>query len=59
MLGELFKSMDQSGFGKYEVMKLEMKTCLSDKGELFVHTEAVIDEPGDGKSYSITKDFDL
>lgn len=60
VLGDLFKAMDQKGFGQCEVMKLEMKTCLSDKGELFVHTEAVIDEPGkDGKSYEIKKDFDL
>ena len=59
-LSGLFKAMDQNGYGKCEVMELTMKTCIDRKAEMFVHVEASISEPGsDGKSYKITKDFDL
>lgn len=60
VIGEVFKAMDQSGYGKCEIMKMGIETRLSNKGELFAHVEAVIDEPGkDGKSYLVSKDFDL
>ncbi|MCR5037867.1 MAG: hypothetical protein K6A94_00820 [Bacteroidales bacterium] len=59
-LSGLFKAMDQNGYGKCEVMELTMKTCITKKAELFIHVEASISEPGeDGKSFMITKDFDL
>lgn len=60
IVSDLFKAMDQKGFGRCEVNELSLKTCLSNKGELFVHANATISEPGkDGKSYSIDMDFDL
>ncbi len=56
----LYAAMDQNGYKKCEVMELQMKTCITGKGEVFVHAEATISEPGkNGKSYYVSKDFDL
>lgn len=60
MVNDLYKAMDQNGFGRCEVMELKMKTCVTSDGELFVHAEATIEEPGEnGKCHCVTKDFDL
>ena len=59
-LADLFKSMDLRGYKKCEIMDLRMKTCITGKGELFAHVEAVICEPGeDGETFKVEKDFDL
>ena len=60
MVNDLYKAMDQNGLGKCEVMELSMKTCVTGKGEMFVHAEATIEELGEnGKCHRIAKDFDL
>lgn len=44
----------------YEIAELTLKTCMSDKGELFVHAEAYLHCKTDkGCDYKIEKDFDL
>lgn len=59
-LSDLFKAMDLKGYKKCEIMELNMKTCITSKGELFVHVEATICEPSeDGKTYMVEMDFDL
>lgn len=60
MIGDLYKAIDQNGLGQCEVVELKMKTCVTSDGELFVHAEATIDEPGEnGKCLIVKKDFDL
>ena len=60
MIGDLYKAMDQNGFGRCEVVELKMKTCVTSKAEMFVHVEATIEEPGEnGKFLLVEKDFDL
>ena len=52
--------MDQNGYKQCEIMELHLKTCVTGKGELFVHVEATICEPGEnGKTFKVEKDFDL
>ena len=59
-LAGLFKAMDQNGYKQCEIMELNLKTCITGKGELFAHAEATISEPGEkGKSFKVEKDFDL
>ena len=59
-LADLFKSIDQKGYKKCEIMELNMKTCITSKAELFVHVEATICEPGEnGKTFKVEQDFDL
>ena len=60
MVNDLYKAMDQNGFGRCEAVELKMKTCVTSKAEMFVHVEATIEEPGEnGKCLIVKKDFDL
>ena len=60
VIADLFKAMDQNGYRNSDIMELSLKTCITSKGELFTHVEATISEPGkEGKSFKVTKDFDL
>lgn len=59
VFGEFCKALDQNDFRKYDIMELNLKTCISNKGELFVLVEATIAQPGEDKSYKVGKVFDL
>lgn len=59
-LDEFYRVLAENYGRKCEVQKIELKTCINRKAELFVRVEAVVDLPDDDKnSYKISKDFDL
>lgn len=45
---------------QYEVAAFNMKTCVTAKGEWFVHTEATVASVDpNGTDYRMSKDYDL
>lgn len=59
MIDYLVKSVEQKFGKKCELMTLNMKTCITKKGEVYAHVGAVVDIEGDKNSYKVEKDFDL
>lgn len=56
---DLMKAVETKYGKKCEIMKLDMGTHVTGKGELFVHVEAIVNVEGDENSYKVTKDYDL
>jgi len=59
---ELCRAFDEKVPMKdYEIAELSLKTCMTQKGEVFVHAEATLQckDRSKGCDYTITKDFDL
>lgn len=60
VIAELFKTMDEKGYKKSEIMELSLKTCIDKEATVFVRADAVINVEGEeGKSFKVRKDFDL
>lgn len=60
VLAELFKTMDENGYKKCEIMEISFKTCIDKEATVFVRADAVINVEGEeGKSFKVRKDFDL
>lgn len=60
VITDLFKTMDEKGYKKSEIMELSLKTCIDKEATIFVRVDAVINEEGqEGKSFKVRKDFDL
>ena len=60
-LDEFYKFMSENlDMKQYEVAEISMRTCISQKGELFVNVVAsVASSDPKKKDYKIRKDFDL
>ena len=60
VIADLFKTMDEKGYKKSEIMELSLKTCIDKEATLFVRVDAVINEEGEkGKSFKVRMDCDL
>ena len=60
VIADLFKTMDEKGYKKCEIMELSLKTCIDKEATVFVRADAVINVQGEnGKSFKVRKDFDI